>query len=120
MAQQTKIRIQAAIELIMSGHSYSEVVQKLSQSYKVTERTAKNYIKKGFSQIKQNYQNQTENLISTNYNRLLNIYKQALKEKDYSNAIKSINLMNRLSGSYNPENRDSNTIETVDFDFVEI
>lgn len=97
---------------LLNGKMKSEVIYKLmnqmyaSQVTKYNEKRAKEIMKNAINNFQVELKETKDNLKAMAYNRLLSIYESAVSDSDRANALKSIDLMNKMLGLYEPDKLD--------------
>lgn len=100
---------------LLNGKMKHEVLYKLregmyeGQTMKYTnERTANNVLLKALEHFKFELQQTKDEMRVLAYNRMLSIYEDAVDAGDRSNALKALDMMNKLYGIEEPQKVDIN------------
>lgn len=99
---------------ICNGLTTNDCITKLTEGmyeigrYKdnpVSSRTAYRLIHKALDLMKEESEQERTTLRSVMYNRLLAVYQDSIQNNDRSNAIRSLEVMGKLTGMFNTENQ---------------
>ncbi len=92
------LRIEAVVNMLLSGYSRIEIVNKCNKDYGVQSRMIDNYIAEAKKIIKEQTDKDIEQNIAIAYNRLNSLYKNSLNEGDYSECRQIQQTINKLLG----------------------
>jgi|GEM_PF-3212735 len=99
-------RVQAVYYLILTGYTYSQIVQNASSQWKITERQAADYIAKARALINAAANQDMAEAWAETVQRLRELQKDAAKEKDRKGEVEILKETSKLRGLYPAEKRD--------------
>lgn len=111
----TKIKILRVVELIRSGYSKTRIVEELQKSEGVKARQAERYYQCAAEYLSPSENEQDELRLSV-ISTLQGLVEKSITEGDKQNALKSIDLLNKVGGLYN-ERVDLNVSGGLNFGF---
>jgi len=101
-ASAVPMRLEARRHLIMeaiaTGERYVDMVRRFSTAWNLSEGTVEQAIKEALAFMRS--ESTKENLVAMNLQRLDAIATDSMKDKDRKNAIRAIDVQNRLAGGY--------------------
>lgn len=86
------------IKCIAEGMTYTDITFKFMEEWGLGLHTVQNYINEAIEYMRS--EKAKESLISMNMQRLDSIISDSMEDKDRKNAIKAIDVQNKLAGGY--------------------
>ena len=96
-------RTYTVMNMLSKGFSRKSVHNYLEKTYGIAYRQRCRVIKEALEFMKEDTKASVEEFRALNNNRLDDLYEKTVKDKDYGNAIKTVDLVNKMNGVYTEE-----------------
>mgnify|MGYP001172733225 FL=1 len=96
-------RTYTVMNMLSKGFSKKSVHNYLEKTYGIAYRQRCRVIKEALEFMKEDTKASVEEFRALNNNRLDDLYEKTVKDKDYGNAIKTVDLVNKMNGVYTEE-----------------
>ena len=96
-------RTYMVMNMLSKGFSRKSVHNYLENTYGIAYRQRCRVIKEALEFMKEDTKASVEEFRALNNSRLDDLYEKTIKDKDYGNAIKTVDLVNKMNGVYTEE-----------------
>lgn len=96
-------RTYTVMNMLSKGFSRKSVHNYLEKNYGIAYRQRCRVIKEALEFMKEDTKASVEEFRALNNSRLDDLYEKTIKDKDYGNAIKTVDLVNKMNGVYTEE-----------------
>lgn len=96
-------RTYTVMNMLSKGFSRKSVHNYLEKTYGIAYRQRCRVIKEALEFMKEDTKASVEEFRALNNSRLDDLYEKTVKDKDYGNAIKTVDLVNKMNGVYTEE-----------------
>lgn len=96
-------RTYTVMNMLSKGFSRKSVHNYLEKTYGIAYRQRCRVIKEALEFMKDDTKASVEEFRALNNSRLDDLYEKTIKDKDYGNAIKTVDLVNKMNGVYTEE-----------------
>lgn len=103
--------------MIAKGFSRDTIHKFLEKEYGIAYRQRMRVIKEATEEMSEAMSATKQDIVAVNNNRLDHIYEKTYKDKDYKNAIKTVDLINKMNGVYNTDNNTDNNDKEIKIKF---
>lgn len=95
---EVELRVSKIVKLMITGHTYQDLVRFSADSWKVCTRTVDNYIKRAKIKIQEYSKETQKEWLHKSKIRFEELYKRSLKKKDLAECRKIIETANKVLG----------------------
>ena len=96
-------RTYTVMNMLSKGFSRKSIHSYLEKTYEIAYRQRCRVIKEALEFMKDDTKASVEEFRALNNSRLDDLYEKTIKDKDYGNAIKTVDLVNKMNGVYTEE-----------------
>ena len=109
-------RTYTVMNMLSKGFSRKSVHNYLEKTYGIAYRQRCRVIKEALEFMKEDTKASVEEFRALNNSRLDDLYEKTIKDKDYGNAIKTVDLVNKMNGVY-AEEKSEDSDKTIKIKF---
>lgn len=103
--------------LIRQGYERDDIIQQIIEDYDYSAATAQNLYYESLKEATRSIQEYIKEASKSNVQRLLGIIDQCYVSKRYNEAMKGIDMLNKMSGLYAPEEHKIHTDDNINITF---
>lgn len=97
------------ISLIQQGYDRQDIINIIAEKYDYSLRGAQNLYYQALNEANEKIQTYIKSAAKSNINRLIGIIDQCYLDKRYNEAMKGIDMLNKMGGLYAPEEHNIKT-----------
>lgn len=121
MEKKSKIRKYRAkldvVCLIRQGYERDDIIQRIIEDYGYAQSTAMDLYYEAMKEAARSIDDYIKEASKSNVQRLLGIIDQCYADKRYGEAMKGIDMLNKMGGLYAPEEHNINTNDPINITF---
>lgn len=103
--------------LIRQGYERDDIIQQIVEDYGYTQSTAMGLYYEAQKEATRSIEDYIKEASKSNVQRLLGIIDQCYADKRYGEAMKGIDMLNKMGGLYAPEEHNINTNDPINITF---
>lgn len=103
--------------MINQGWSRERIIEKLVEDYDYSDATAENVYYQAKKDAVKSIQDYLTEAAKVNVQRIISIADKAAVDGRYGDALKAIDMLNKMNGLYAPEQHNVNTNEPIEIKF---
>ena len=119
--QDKELKVDAKVKLIVDeiikGVPSRVFVPKFAEQWNVSERAVRLVLTDAYTYLREYAKQDLDNIRNTNFERLLEIYKEATQDKNKAVAMKAIDMLNKMAGVYVDKKEVDLTVKEFEFKF---
>lgn len=91
---------QCCLSLLRMGYENSDIIERLKEEYGYSDNSARKLLDKVKKKLKQTVERKYEKIAEENVNRLEAIIDECYEQRRYNEALKAIDVLNKIGGVY--------------------